>query len=198
MRGAIVLMACSLAQGAQSPAIEATRPQVLALRRVFVDRFAGGETANHIREMVIGAMQRSGLFVITENAERADATLKGSAEDLVFTDTFQSSDSLNARASFGLGGSTSRTSRTTASAGVGENESTRIAERKHEAAAAVRLVGKSGDVIWSTTQESSGAKFRGASADVAEKIVRRLVDDYRRARAVALSGREPESACGTR
>ena len=45
--------------------------------------------------------------------------------------------------------------------GVGQNESTRIAERKHEAVASVRLVNKDGDVIWSTTQESLGAKFRG-------------------------------------
>jgi hypothetical protein len=44
--------------------------------------------------------------------------------------------------------------------------------------ATVRLVNKDGDVIWSTTQESTGAKFRGASADVAEKITRQLVADY--------------------
>ena len=38
--------------------------------------------------------------------------------------------------------------------------------------AAVRLVNKEGDVIWATTQESLGAKFRGASMDVADKITR--------------------------
>ena len=32
----------------------------------------------------------------------------------------------------------------------------------------VIAVNKDGDVIWSTTQESLGAKFRGASADVGE------------------------------
>jgi hypothetical protein len=50
-------------------------------------------------------------------------------------------------------------------------------ERKHEALATVRLVNKEGDVIWSTTQESNGAKFHGASADVAEKIARQLAAD---------------------
>jgi hypothetical protein len=40
-------------------------------------------------------------------------------------------------------------------------------------------------VIWSTTQESLGAKFRGASADVADKITRQLQADYARARKVA-------------
>jgi hypothetical protein len=63
---------------------------------------------------------------------------------------------------------------------VGENESTRIAERKHEAAAAVRLVNRDGDVVWSATKESLGAKFRGASADVADKITRQLLEDLQR------------------
>jgi hypothetical protein len=66
--------------------------------------------------------------------------------------------------------------------GAGENESSRIAERKHEASAAVRLVNKEGDVIWSTTQESTGGKFRGASADVSDKITRQLVSDFERAK----------------
>ena len=68
------------------------------------------------------------------------------------------------------------------SVGVGDHESLNTRERKHEALAAVRLVNKDGDVIWSTTQESSGAKFRGASADVADKITRQLMADYQRFR----------------
>jgi hypothetical protein len=43
--------------------------------------------------------------------------------------------------------------------GAGESESSRSVERRHEANAAVRLVNKDGDVIWSTTQESMGASF---------------------------------------
>ena len=53
--------------------------------------------------------------------------------------------------------------------------------------AAVRLVNKEGDVIWATTQESLGAKFRGASTDVAEKITTRLKEDYARARKLSTS-----------
>jgi hypothetical protein len=37
-------------------------------------------------------------------------------------------------------------------------------------------------VLWSTTQESPGAKFRGAGADVAAKIARQLTLDVDRAR----------------
>jgi hypothetical protein len=36
-------------------------------------------------------------------------------------------------------------------------------------------------VIWATTQESLGAKFHGASADVADKITGRLKEDYDKA-----------------
>ena len=50
----------------------------------------------------------------------------------------------------------------------------------HLPIATVRLVNKDGDVMWSTTQESNGAKFRGASADVAERITRQLVNDVER------------------
>ena len=162
----------------------AAAPQLLTVRRIHVEKMGGGEPAQHVRDMLISSLQRSGVFLLTENPERADAILRGSAEDLVFTDTFQSSESLNARVSAGLpaGASGAKSNRSYLSAGVGESESTRIAERKHEAAAAVRLVNREGDVIWSTTQESLGAKFRGASADVADKITRQLVEDFKRAR----------------
>jgi hypothetical protein len=65
--------------------------------------------------------------------------------------------------------------------GIGDNESEHSVERRHEAIAAVRLVNKDGDVIWSTTQESLGAKFHGASSDVAEKITQQLKDDFDKA-----------------
>jgi hypothetical protein len=169
------------------PPIEAeTLARLIDIRRVYVDRMGGGDPAAQMRDMIISSLQSAKLFVITEDEARADAFLRGSAEDLIFTDTYSSSDSLNARVSAGTGSNPDRSvedrrSRS-ASVTVGENESTRIAERKHEATASVRLVGKDGDVLWSTTQESLGAKFRGASADVAEKITKQLVKDYEAAR----------------
>jgi hypothetical protein len=54
-------------------------------------------------------------------------------------------------------------------------------ERRHEAIAALALVNRDGDVIWATVQESLGAKFRGASADVAEKITAKRKEDSERA-----------------
>ena len=88
-----------------------------------------------------------------------------------------SSEGTNVRANAGTG----RNARTTNSQsayggiGIGENESSRTQERKHESVAAVSLVNKDGDVIWSTTQESQGGRFRRASTDVADRITKKLV-----------------------
>ena len=71
--------------------------------------------------------------------------------------------------------------------GVGENESEKISERKHEAMAAVRLVDANGDVIWSTTQESLGRNSRASSADVADKVVKQLLADIEKARRSQIS-----------
>ena len=108
---------------------------------------------------------------------------RGSAEDLIFTDTFQTSEGITARTSLGTGGSSNRGLLGRGiGAQVGDNEAQRIQERKHEATASVRLVTKDGDVIWSTTQESYGGKFKGAAADVAEKVAKRLSEDFGKAK----------------
>jgi hypothetical protein len=161
--------------------------QLLQIRRVYVDHLTGGETAAQMRDILLSSLESSKLFVLTENPERADATLKGAAEDLVFTEVHSSSDSLNARSNFGTGRTTSTSRGVNAGFGVGESESERSSERRHEAVAAVRLVNKEGDVIWATTQESLGAKFRGASTDVADKITSRLKEDFARARKLMIS-----------
>ena len=174
-----LLLAAPLAQAQNDP--DDLSAQIVAVKRVYVDRLTGGETAAQMRDLLISSLQNSRLFVLTENAERADAFLRGAAEDLVYTDAFSSSEGTNVRGSLSEGTGSGRT-RNGVSAGlsVGERDALNIRERKHEALATVRLVNKDGDVIWSTTQESTGAKFRGASADVADKITKQLVADYER------------------
>jgi hypothetical protein len=159
--------------------------QLLTVRRVYVDRLNGGETAEQMRDMIINSLQNARLFIVTENQEKADATLRGSAEDLVFSEQHQSSDGINAHMNAGTGRSGNRSGAGPyGGLSVGENESMHSTERRHEASASVRLVNKDGDVIWSTTEESMGGKFRGASAEVAEKITGHLTDDYTRARKI--------------
>ncbi|MBI4890866.1 MAG: hypothetical protein HY821_09605 [Acidobacteria bacterium] len=154
------------------------------VKRLYIDKFGGGDGSSQLRDMVIASLQKTGLFVVTENPDKADAVMRGSAEDLVFTDTFQSGESVGGRSNLGVGrGASTRTRDYLAlGAGVSDSESTRIQERKHEASASVRIVSRDGDVLWSTTQESQGAKFRSASADVAEKIAHQLALDLDKAR----------------
>jgi hypothetical protein len=62
---------------------EASLRQLLTIRRVYVDRLTGGETAAQMREILFSSLQATTLFVVTEKEERADAVLRGGAEDLV-------------------------------------------------------------------------------------------------------------------
>jgi hypothetical protein len=134
-------------------------------RRVFVDRFSCVETASQMRDMILSGLQNAKLFVVTKNPDRADAFLRESAEDLVFTDEHSSSDSIHAQANLSCGssysGPTNGHEQTNRSQGVGfgDSESSRTLERRHEAVAAIRVVNKRRDVIWSTTQKSVGVSF---------------------------------------
>jgi len=181
--GIAILIATLTATGAWAAELEENGlRQLLTVRRVYVDRLTGGETAAQMRELLVSSLDNAKLFVITENQERADAFLRGGAEDLIFTDTHSSSEGINARANVGAGRSSSSSKGAYGGMGVGDSESSRSEERRHEAVAAVRLVNKDGDVIWSTTQESQGGKLRRASTDVADRITKKLVEDFERAR----------------
>ena len=184
----IVLLAVWAVAAAQEPGgpkkPDPSLAQLLTIKRVYVDRLNGGETAVQMRDLIISSLQSARLFIVTENQDRADAILRGSAEDLVYTETHQISDGISARVNTGTGRNTSdKTDRGHyGGASIGEHESAMMQQRRHEAVATVRLVGKDGDVIWSATEESMGGKFRGSSADVADKITKRLAEDVERAR----------------
>jgi hypothetical protein len=183
----VLLLACPWFSAAIEP--EAT-PNLARVRRIYIERLGGGSDSDQMRDMIIAALQNSKLFLITDNVERADATLRGSSDDKVFTDEHNSSESIGLHASSGSGGSVNNatgigtSSRQNSGAGISDNETSHIKERRHEASASMRLIDSNGDVIWSTTQESSGGRFRGAMADVADKVARQLADDTRKARSL--------------
>jgi hypothetical protein len=181
MRRISLLALAAMTLGAQTIE-ESELRQLITLKRVFVDRLTGGETAAQMRDIIIASLESSKLFVLTENEEKADATLRGAAEDLVYTEQHSTSDGANAHLSVTIPRSGYGSRSGGAGTGYGDNESEHSTERRHEAIASVRLVNKDGDVIWSTTQESIGAKYHGASADVADKITTKLKDDFEKAR----------------
>lgn len=166
----------------------AVEPSLAHVKRIYIEPLGGGEGSGQMRDMIITALQNSKLFVITDSMDRADATLRGSADDKIYTEEHTSSDSIGIHGTSGSGTSHNNatgigsSSRSNTGAGVTDSESSHSNERRHEASASIRLVDSNGDVIWSTTQESAGGKFRGAMADVADKIARQLLEDTRKAR----------------
>ena len=163
------------------------------IHRVYVDQLAGGASARAMREILIASLDATGLFILTDDESRADAILRGAADDKTFTDSFDSDKSVTGRSDAGArsGGLTSRSSGGGYGAfSGGERESYHIRDRKHEAYAAVRLVNRAGDTLWSTTKESLGAKFHSASTDVGEKVARQITADMERvSRSNALAAR---------
>lgn len=173
-----ILSAAAAAQQPTPPTASSALPQV---KRVYVDELVGTE-AESLRQLIISSLDATKMFVLTDNPDRADAVLKGAADDHVFVDTVDIQEGISTRQNGGK--STSGYSRggTYAGLAIADNQYHHSKERKHEAYASVRLCNKDGDVLWSTTQESLGAKFRGASADVAAKVARQLSLDMERAR----------------
>jgi hypothetical protein len=185
----ILMLIAPLAADDEPAPEDETAGQLAKVRRIYVDVLTGGDAALQIRDLLMASLQRSKQFIITEKEDKADATLKGAGEDEVYTDSFQSSEGINAHTQLGGGQSAgtrnyaSSSNNHSAGLSIGENSSRHTEERKHEAIVTVRLVSKDGDVIWSATAESLGGKFLGASADVAEKIAKSLVTDYKAAKA---------------
>ena len=166
--------------------LEQQRLKILTVKTVYVDPLNGKSGALKIRDMLIGSLHRTGLFVITEDQEQADAFLRGSAEDLIYSDYYRSYEGLRVR------GSASSSEREpgesefrSGSFGVGDIQNSSRRERKHEAVAAIRLVLRSGEVIWSTTKESPGGKYKGSALDVADKVAKDLAAAYDRAEKLA-------------
>jgi hypothetical protein len=183
----LLILAPLAAQEEQTPE-EETTAQFAKVKRIYIDILTGGDTALQLRDLLMTSIQRTKQFIITEDEDKADATLKGAGDDDIFTDTFQSSEGINAHTQLGTGESAGTRNYANSSSNrqlgitIGENSSRHTEERKHEAIATVRLVSKEGDVIWSATAESLGGKFLGASADVADKIAKRLAADHRAAK----------------
>jgi hypothetical protein len=122
---------------------------ILEVKRIYVSPLTGGVEADALRDLIIAGLNSTKLFVLTDNIDRADAILKGAADDKTFTDTFDTSDNASGHDNIS---STKGGTIYTRAAGVAlgnggsQDDSHHIRERKHEAYAAVRLCNKEGDV----------------------------------------------------
>jgi hypothetical protein len=190
LAGAVAITAASLISlaaadaGPVSGLADQQLKKLAVVRTLYVEDLVG-EGSHTIRDLLITAVHKRGLFVIVEDVAIADAYIRGSAEDLIYTDYLRDRSGINVR---GAASSSRRESGESdygsASFGVSDNEETNRRDRKHEALAAVRVVLKNGEVVWAAAQESGGAKFRGAAADVAERVADDLQSALASARAL--------------
>jgi curli biogenesis system outer membrane secretion channel CsgG len=161
--------------------------KLLNVKRIYVESFGDDEASESLQAMVINALDESKRFIVTENKDKADAILKGRSVEETSHEVHATGEATDVASAAG-----SHSAVVTPSGGsahgrfaaraMGIQDSKLSTETTHEARLAVRLVSHDGDVIWSTTQESQGAKFKGSSADVADKVVKQLLHELDKAK----------------
>lgn len=159
---------------------------LLKVKRIFVDSFGDDVISKELQSMIVSALVATKRFKVTENRDRADAILKGVALEKTSQELHAYGEGTAVgSASGGSHGEISGANGTVSgshSGGfiaqhMGTSDSSVNTETINEARVAVRLVNPDGDVIWTSTQESKGAKYKGSSADAADKCVKQLLRD---------------------
>jgi curli biogenesis system outer membrane secretion channel CsgG len=152
------------------------------VKRIYVESFGDDEISKTLQAMVINALDETKRFIVTENKDKADAVLKGHSLEKTSQEVHAIGEGTGvAMASGGHSSSGDVSHGGFSGKAMGIQDSKLSTETVNDARLAVRLVAQDGDVIWSTTQESLGAKFKSASADVADKVAKQLVRDLDKA-----------------
>jgi curli biogenesis system outer membrane secretion channel CsgG len=170
--------------GEVKPAAETTKDssdldadaQLVKVKRIYVESFGDDAVSRQLHSMIVASLTTSKRFMVTENKDKADAILKGTALEKTSQELHAYSEGTAA----GAGGGGARWTSSGGSAGwagaaAATEDSAAHTETIDHARVAVRLVNRDGDVIWAATNESKGAKYKGASADAADKIVKQLL-----------------------
>jgi hypothetical protein len=170
----------------------APQQQLVRVKRIYVDSFGEDPQSKQIQAMVVASLAESKRFVVTENKARADAVLKGAGEEKT-SQEFHSYGESTAAGGFGGASTSSPGYHSAAIAGrsAAISDSGASTETIDRVGIAVRLVNGDGDVIWSTKQDSHGAKYKGATADVADKIVKQLTWAAERAERATIPAAKP-------
>jgi curli biogenesis system outer membrane secretion channel CsgG len=177
-----------------APAPSTAISTVSGVKRIYVDSFGDDAINKQIQAMVMSQLTATKRFIVTENKEKADAILRGAGLEKTSQEShaFNTGTAAGAASGYhsgsvsghvvnGSGSISGSSSGGFSAASAAINDSYASTETINDARISVRLVNQEGDVIWATTQESKGAKYKGASADVAEKVVKQLFRDLEKA-----------------
>ncbi len=172
----------SQARPAGTPEADKETTTLLKVKRIYVDSFGDDAVSKEMQSMIVSALVATNRFKVTENSERADAILKGMAIE-------KTSHELHAYSEGTAVGSRN--------GGAAVKDSSANTETVQEVRIAVRLVDPNGDVIWTSTQESKGAKYKGSSADAADKCIKQLLRDVEKLEGAAKSALPPTTSAPT-
>jgi hypothetical protein len=159
---------------------------LLKVKRIYVDNFGDDIISKELQSMIVSSLVATKQFKVTENRERADAIFKGVALENTSQEVHAYGEGTSVGAASGGGHSqisggggtvSGSSSGGFVSRHMGTEDSSVNTETIHEARIAVRLVSPDGDVIWTSRQDSKGAKYKCASADVADSCVKQLLHD---------------------
>jgi curli biogenesis system outer membrane secretion channel CsgG len=159
---------------------------LLKVKRIYVDSFGDDIISKELQSMIVSSLVATKRFKVTENREKADAILKGVALEKTSQELHAYGEGTSVGAASGgthseISGSGGTVSGSSGGGFIakhmGISDSSVHTETINEARVAVRLVNPDGDVIWTSTQESKGAKYKGSSADVADRCVKQLLRD---------------------
>jgi curli biogenesis system outer membrane secretion channel CsgG len=172
------------------PDTDADSSELLKVKRIFVDSFGDDAISKEMQSMIVSSLVETKRFKVTENRDKADAILKGVALEKTAQELHAYGESTAVGGASGgshgeISGSVVNGNGTisgSSSGGfiarhMGTSDSSVNTETIDNARVAIRLVNRDGDVIWTSTQESKGAKYKGASADAAERCVKQLLRD---------------------
>lgn len=164
--------------------------KLLKVRRIYVESFGDDQISKQLHDMLITSLAETKRFIVTENKEKADAILKGTGLEKTIEEYHSTSEATAVGGASGghhssVSGSTSGGNGSISGSSSGGFSASHAAISDSEASTksidharlAVHLVSADGDVIWTATKESKGAKYKGASADVADQIVKQLIWD---------------------
>ena len=156
--------------------------RLLKVKRIYVESFGDDKESQQLQAMIINALVVTKRFIVTENKDKADAALKGAGVEKTSQEVHAIGEATSVGAVAGGSSASVNGSSGSASGGfiarhMGTEDSQASSVAVNDARLAVRLVSADGDVLWSTTKESKGAKYKGATAEVADEVVKQLMHD---------------------
>jgi curli biogenesis system outer membrane secretion channel CsgG len=192
-------------QSASAVAPTVDHSALLSVKRIYVDSFGDDVISKELQSMIVSSLVATKRFTVTENREHSDAVLKGVALEKTSQELHAYGESTSVGAASGgshgqLNGSVVNGTGSISGSSdggfiarhMGTSDSSVNTETINEARVAVRLVNPEGDVIWTSTQESKGAKYKGASADVADRCVKQLLRDAERQELLSAPAQPPK------